>query len=197
MRYRPITNDEGILRSRLNELKVFFFRSGYPERLVNLILDAIPNQPRSLEYAKSDAKHFITPWVVTYGPGYDETKKVEKEINELLGLSDTWKSKSQKKIIQVVPRRAANLKDLLFKRKALALDPEREYGTVKCGGNGCQTCSLVSNTVFLDSENGKIKTAGGSCKSWNVVHGFQCKLCNQVCGQTTESLNNRVNGRRS
>ena len=133
MRYRRIVNDEGILRSRLNELKVFFSRSGYPERLVNSILDAIPNQPRSLEYTKSDAKHFITPWVVTYGPGYDETKKVEKEINELLGLSDTWKSKSQK-IIQVVPRRAANLKDLLFKRKALALDPEREYGTVKCGG---------------------------------------------------------------
>ena len=135
---------------------------------------------------------------MTYGPVYVEIKKVEKEINELLGLSDTWKSKSQKKIIQVVPRRAANLKDLLFKRKALALDPEREYGTVKCGGNGCQTCSLVSNTVFLDSENGKIKTAGGSCKSWNVVYGFQCKLCNiRYVSKTTESLNNRVNGHRS
>ena len=98
----------------------------------------------------------------------------------------------------MVPRRAPNLKDLLFKRKALALDPEWEHGTVKCHADGCQTCSLVSNTVFLDSEDGRIKTAGGNCKSCNVVYGFQCKLCNiRYVGKTTESLNNRINGHRS
>ena len=100
MRYRRIINDDGLLRSRLAELKVFFARSGYPEGLLNSILDAIPDQPRSLEYSKNDEKQFITPWVVTYGPGYDETKKVEKEVNELLSLSDTWKSTSQRKLIQ-------------------------------------------------------------------------------------------------
>ena len=86
---------------------------------------------------------------MTYGPGYDESKKVEKEVNESLSLSDTWKSTSQQKLVQVIPIRAPDLKDLLFKRKALAVDPEEVYGTVECGsGNGCQTCSLISNTVF-------------------------------------------------
>ena len=196
MRYRRIINDDDILRKRLDELKVFFVRSGYPERLLNSILDAVPNQPCSLEYSKNDEKQFITPWVVTYGPGYDETKKVEKEVNELLSRSETWKNTSQRKLVQVIPRRAPNLKSLLFKRKALALDPEQVYGTVKCGSeNGCQTCSLVSNTVFHNSD---IRTVSGTCISWNVVYGFQCKLCKiRYVGKTTDTLRDRVNGHRS
>jgi len=76
----------------------------------------------------------------------------------------------------VVPRRAPNLKDLLFKRKALALDPEWEHGTVKCHADGCQTCSLVSNTVFLDSENGRIKTAGAIASHAMLYMGFNANF---------------------
>ena len=66
--------------------------SGYPAKLVNSILDPIPQKPRNLECAVDQPdKKIITPWVVTYGVGFDEAKNVEKDINELLNLSDTWK----------------------------------------------------------------------------------------------------------
>ena len=61
--------------------------SGYPAKLVNSILDSIPQKPRNLEYATNEVnKKIITPWVVTYGPGYDEAKNMEKNVNELLSL---------------------------------------------------------------------------------------------------------------
>ena len=199
MRYRRIINNDDILRERLIELKSFFIRSGYPERLISSILDAVPNQPRSLDAANNrNEKEFITPWVVTYGPGFDDAKRVEKDVNELLILSDTWKNENKTKIIQVVSRRAPNLKDLLFRRKALALDPEEQSGIVKCNGANCQTCRLVDNTIALSCGNEIICTANGNCKSWNVIYCFQCKLCNiKYVGKTVTSLNDRVNGHRS
>ena len=67
---------------------------------------------------------------MTYGPGYDEAKHLEHEVNELLLLSDTWKDSGVQKIVKVVPRRAPNLKDILFKRKQIALNCSRNEGTV-------------------------------------------------------------------
>ena len=90
LRYCRIINDNVILAERLTELKSYFMNSGYPAKLVSSILDPIPEKSRNLEYAANQAdKKFITPWVVTYGPGYDEAKHKEKDVNELLSLSDT------------------------------------------------------------------------------------------------------------
>ena len=101
MRYRRIINNDDILRERLIELKSFFIRSGYPERLISSILDAVPNQPRSLDAANNrNEKEFITPWVVTYGPGFDDAKRVEKDVNELLIQSDTWKMKIRQRLFK-------------------------------------------------------------------------------------------------
>ena len=113
MRYRRIINDDEILKLRLNELKTYFINSGFPGNFVCSILDSILLKPHSLEYVTRDNKDFITPWVVTYGPGFDETKKVAKTVNEMLTMSETWRDKEVKNIIQVVARRAPNLKDLL------------------------------------------------------------------------------------
>ena len=167
--------------------------------MINSILDAVPNQPRILDAVKNDTeKDFVTPWVVTYGPGFDDAKRVERDVNELLTLSDTWKNENKNKIVQVVPRRAPNLKDLLFRRKALALDSEEQTGMVKCLATNCQTCKLVTNTSGLLCGNEEICTANGNCKSWNVIYCFQCKLCNiRYVGKTVTSLSDRVNGHRS
>ena len=198
LRYRRIINDNLILENRLKELKSYFISSSYPEKLINAILDPLPEKPRILEYAekKPDGK-FIVPWVVTYGPGYDETKQKEKDINELLSLSGTWKETEGRKIVQVVPRRGKNLKDLLFRRKSIALTPEFS-GTYSCEATGCQTCGLVSNTDSLHHRNADFVTAGGCCKSCNVIYCFQCKLCEILyVGKTSDPLHVRVNGHRS
>ena len=198
IRYRRIINCDSLLRQRLDELSMFFVNSGYPSQFVHSIFDDVLLKPRSLNYNSKKDKNFVVPWIVTYGPGFEESKKCAKEVNEMLKLSDTWKD-DEKKVLQVVPRRAPNLEDILFKRKATALFCTSELGTHKCGSkHGCQTCLLVSNTTYLHHKNNKFKTAGGDCKSFNLIYCFQCKLCEMLyVGKTTDSLHERVNGHRS
>ena len=167
MRYRRIINNDSLLKDRLAQLKTFFIRSGYPVQLVSSILDDVAKKPRILDYVSRDnSKPFITPWVVTYGPGFDEAKKFENEVNELLSYSGTWKDTNVKKIVHVVPRKAPNLKDLLFKRKSLAcLLPTAvgvlSQGLATCNAPGCLTCELIDPTVPLYYGKNQINTAGG------------------------------------
>ena len=198
LRYRRIVNDDALLKTRLDELSKFFINSGYPDKLVNSVFSVVLSKPRSLAYKPKTKKDFIVTWVSTYGPGFNETKLCAKEINELLKLSDTWKDRNVRNIIQVVPRRAPNLKDLLFKRKAIALGQTSEEGTVPCKVKSCQTCSLVGNSAFLHHKGKQYKTVGGNCKSFNVIYCFQCKICEILyVGKTVDALHERVNGHRS
>ena len=129
--------------------------------MVSSILDDIQSKPRSLIYNQDkDEKKFVTPWVVTYGPGFDETRKVAEDVNELLSLSDTWRDKDVGNVFQVVARRAPNLKDMLFRRRSFCVDPKAEQGTVKCGTKNCMCCKLVSKTPYLNHRNNMYKTVG-------------------------------------
>ena len=198
--FEVLSTVKSILEKRLVESKVYFLNSGYPAKLVNSILDPIPQKSRSLEYAVNQPdKKIITPWVVTYGPGYDEAKSMEKNVNELLSLSDTWKEADVQNVVKVIPRKGPNLKSLLFKRKNLALCSLDSGGFVsskKCGSR-CQTYTLISNTEFLNHNGCAMKTVGGDCKSWNVVYCFQCKICNnKYVGKTVDPLHERMNGHR-
>jgi hypothetical protein len=198
LRYRRIINDDCLLRERLDQLSVFFIKSGYPDKLVNSVFNVVSTKPRSLAYKPKTEKDFVVPWISTYGPGFDESKLCAKEVDELLKLSDTWKDKNVRNVIQVVPRRAPNLKDLLFKRKAIALGHTSENGTVPCNATNCQSCLLVSNSVFLDHKGKQFKTVGGTCKSFNLIYCFQCKICDILyVGKTVDALHERVNGHRS
>ena len=68
----------------------------------------------------------MTPWSVTFGPGFHQAKIVAKNLNESIKLSDTWKEEfpSQTPLLKVVSKRAPNIKDILFKRKSIALKPQ-------------------------------------------------------------------------
>ena len=165
--------------------------------------------PRKLEYKKKseDEKDtFHATWVTTYGQGYDEVVKKSDEINKTLSLSPTWRKAKSRNVVKVVPRRAPNLKDVLFKRKAIALgtgigkslpctDP-----TVKKRGAKCQCCQLVSKSASIESNGTVVETAGGNCKSSNIIYAATCKLCtenNVYIGKTVMSLHERVNSHRS
>ena len=189
LRYRRVINNDDILKDRLNELKTFFIKSSYPEKMVSSILDSILCKPRSLEYHQNEEKkEFITPWIVTYGPGFDEARNVAKGVNELLSLSETWRDKNVNNVVHVVARRASNLKDMLFRRHSFCVDPKRELGTVKCEATNCMSCDLVSRTPYLNHRNNMYKTVGGDCNAFNLVYCFQCKLCSILyVGKTVDT----------
>ena len=124
IRYRRIINDDELLSFRLNELENFFINSSYPQKMVNDILSRIKHLPRVLEYnTRESSADNMTPWTVTYGPGFEDAKVKSKELNESIRLSTSWKeeSLSNTPVLKVISKRAPNLKDTLFKRKSIAL----------------------------------------------------------------------------
>ena len=142
-------NDNETLNCRLEELKEAFRNSAYPNDLIDELVDPVKKYERSLEYKPSSEKEklFKVPWVTTFGAGYEEAKQKSKKINQTLSLSNTWKNEKGP-IILPVCRRAPNLKDTLFQRKALALKPN-DTTLVPCSslkkekwGRKCQCCHI-------------------------------------------------------
>ena len=73
-----------------------------------------------------------------------------------------------------------------------------ENGLAKCNAARCQTCVMTSNDNSLFHRGKQINTLRASCKSWNIIYAFQCKICNILyVGKTSDPLNCRVNGHRS
>ena len=209
LRYRRIINDDVLLDERLAELQLFFERSSYPPDLVREVINGVKARPRTLEYKEKDQNApSFTPWIVTYGAGYEETKEKAKETNDIISNSRTWNSEPSERVpnLQVVTRRAPNLKDTLFKRKKLALGSESR-ATVPCTkpgekkkGRPCQTCLLVSGTSVVANNGHSVNTQGGNCKTRNIVYAATCKLCaanSMYVGKTVTSLSQRINGHRS
>jgi len=209
LRYRRIINDDVLLDERLAELQLFFERSSYPTDMVREVISDVKSRPRTLQYKEKDqGPPSFTPWIVTFGAGYEETKEKAKEASNIISNSRTWSSENPERIpkLQVVTRRGPNLKDTLFKRKKLALgsesrttDPCTKPGEKK-KGRPCQTCHLVSGNSMVSNNGHSVRTQGGNCKTRNIVYGATCKLCtvnNVYVGKTVTSLSQRVNGHRS
>ena len=128
-------NDEDLLKLRLEELVGYFVKSSYPKETVRseVVADVL-KKPRVLGYKEiPGSAGKTTPWIITYEVGYAENKEKVQELNTILESANTWKNVEPALIpkLQVVTRRASNLKDVLFKRKALALGL-RSTATVPC-----------------------------------------------------------------
>ena len=66
-------------------------------------------------------------------------------------------------------------------------------------GAKCQCCLLVSKSDTIVSNGIIVKTAGGTCKTGNIIYGATCLLCavnNVYVGKTVQELHARVNGHR-
>lgn len=209
LRYRRIVNDEDLLDKRLKELQSYFEQSSYPSDMVKEVISEVRSRPRSLGYRTTNQDPTVfTPWIITYGAGYNETKEKAKEVNDIITESRTWSNEAPSKIpkFQVVTRRAPSLKDTLFKRKKLALG-SGSSSTEPCTkpderkrGRPCMTCKLVSETSSVSNNSNTVRTQGGNCKSRNIVYAATCKLCtrnNVYVGKTVSTLSQRVNGHRS
>ena len=89
---RRIVSNEDKLQSRLDELTDAFIASGYNKGSVKRILDKIAAKPRVLSYNKKNRNDkIIVPWVITYGPGVEETRSFVQHGSKILNKSSTWK----------------------------------------------------------------------------------------------------------
>jgi hypothetical protein len=210
IRYRRIINDDNLFLLRLVELRGFFIKSSYPEYLVDRALDKVRSRPRILQYkAKAKEEQPFVPWIVTYGAGFDEAKKMAVEVNEILANSSTWGDKTPERSmkVKVISRRSPNIKDLLFKRRSISMSSsETSLATVPCTkpeerkrGRPCQSCMLMSGTPEIRNNDRTAKSAGGNCKSKGLIYAAQCVLCfinNTYAGKTVQELHCRINAHR-
>ena len=155
-------------------------------------MDPIKLLPRVLHPTERDSEDKFTPWVVTYGPGFEEARDFSQSLNHTLDHSDTWKDR-QTQPIKVIFRKAPTLQGMLFKRKKLALscteDSAVQSGTQPCGGRGCQMCHLVSRSDCFFRSNKRISGVDGNCKSNNIIYCAVCKLCDKpYVGKTTTPM---------
>lgn len=210
LRYRRVVNNEEILNLRFQELQEFFVRSSYPLDMVRGVIDEVKLKPRDLGYkTRTGTGQTTTPWILTYGAGYEAAKKKIHSLNDTLSNSRTWLNEDPETIpkFQVVTRRAPNLRDSLFKRKALALEPSGSASTVPCTAPGekkrgapCQTCKVCSNKSCVENNGTTVKAQGGNCKTKNLIYAATCQLCSKnkvYVGKTVTQLSHRVNGHRS
>ena len=119
-------------------------------------------------------------------------------------MSNTWKRESGP-VLQTVARRAPNIKDLLFKRKQLALKPNSDV-MVPCSailpkrkGPKCQCCTMLSTDSQVSTNGVTVNCAGGTCKSSNIIYCAECILCkrfNYYVGKTVTNLHERINSHR-
>ena len=98
---------------------------------MNSIKQYVLNLDRNLNY-KSRANEelsgwFGAAWITTYGPGFDEVKGIVSLTNETLKASPLFNDLTYP-VLGVVPRRAANLQDMLFNQKALGLGTGIAFG---------------------------------------------------------------------
>ena len=189
LRLRRIINDSTRLEKRLDDLKADFRKCGYPERMLNNIMQKVKKMERVLEPVKrTEEKEDKVMVVSTFGRDQklvEATKKIEK-------LSDKFQFKYVKKT-------RPSLRNTLVKSKKCSLgNPQGK--TKPCLRRNCKACKMVSGANFVTDMTGKkYKSAEGKCSTRNVIYHAQCKLCvkaNCYCGKTTQPLNSRISGHR-
>ena len=210
VRYRRIINTDDVLEIRLRELYQRFIKCNYPKKMLDDIFGKVKNMPRNIQYSTKEAeKKSQVYWISSYDPGHGAVKEFTDKVNTALKDSPTWKEDADKSpIIKVVPRRSPNVKDLLFKRRALAHNikpggklsgPCTQPG-VKKKGRKCMQCPLMSGRSYIRHDDANYNSHGGNCQTRNVIYIASCKLClykMKYVGKTVQQLRERVNKHRN
>ena len=191
LRLRRIINCDVRLASRLDELKLDFKKSGYPDKMLTNIINKVKVCKRTLDKPDNQGdteKDEDTIMVIsTFGRDKiltDATKKIEKNSESIK--------------FRYVKKTGPSIKSMVVKSKASALG--QPYGkTERCNNNAnCKGCNMMSNQDFVvDYYEKKFRSARGKCNSNNLIYYAKCKHCSKgYVGKTTQKLNGRISGHR-
>ena len=203
LRIRRIVSNEDKLQSRFDELTDAFIISGYNKGSVKRILDKVAAKPRVLSYNKNnrnDNDKIIVPWVITYGPGVEETRSFVQHGSKILNKSSTWKDIGAR--VMICTRRAPKPGDRLFKRKSISLSvPGEHKGTSSCGRSRCLSCQLINSATTITSTSDGRRyhiNYSATCTSKCLVYLAEfVHSGKQYVGNTTQLLRGRITGRRN
>ena len=94
-------------------------------------------------------------------------------------------------------RTAPSIRNKLSALKYHALG-SRFGQTKSCNTPGCDCCNTISKQAEHMVNGVKVRTAPGTCESYNIVYLAECAICSMFyMGRTTSALRTRCNGHRS
>ena len=197
IRLRRIINSQERLKIRLEELKRAFKDAGYPNRMVDNIGTKVLNSERNLDRRKPVEKTEDEPLpirvVSTFGSDSDlvsVVRKYEDHLQRTRSFSESGNSKQAptsgdlpsgkhgKKLFQFVKKTGSNLRNRLVKVKDLALG-NRHGQSSPCNQKNCGTCYSINKTEEFVVNGRKVKSAPGTCITYNVIYLVLCKICNR------------------
>ena len=116
---------------------------------------------------------------ITYGPDAGQTREFVQQDSKILNKSPVWRDLGAR--VMVCTRRSANLRDLLYKRKAFSLSVHGENkGTSPRGVKRCLSCKLVNPVTTVTStttSNCYRINCNATCISRCLVYLAECTVC--------------------
>ena len=189
LRLRRIINNNERLYTHLNEMKTNFKNCGYPNKLVENIIEKVKTLPRILiNVERNGTSNNDNPLRVVSTHGADtELCDTLKSVSELLPFK-----------LEYVKKTGASLNSRLCKSKFISTGP-KHGATVRCNRTRCKACRYMSNKETVMDTNGKIyKSGSGTCCSRNCIYLAKCKLCSKpYTGKTTQMVCGRISEHKS
>jgi hypothetical protein len=140
---------------------------------------------RTRSFSQSDA--FISP--TTSNPVSRTTSPAPSQIN----VSSTKQQDGKRtSLFSFVKKTGASIRSKVVKTKELALG--KRFGKTKpCRHRNCALCPMISSKERYRYNNTTVKTAEGSCSSYNVVYLVVCSICwKHYVGRTCRHLRARI-----
>ena len=146
LRLRRICSERKDLKSHGRELKGWFLRRGYPQRIIEEQVDRAFRLPLENDTQQNKMKNGI-PLAVTYSPAFRNlSATLQNNFNILYSEEEVRTVFTASPFVAY--RSARSLKNFLVRSKVYPL--ERTVGSSKCGSKRCQVAFMFQKQIFLN-----------------------------------------------
>ena len=197
LRMKRICTHKADLETHLLDLKTWFSKRGYPEKLVVEQIQRALKPTQNNNFGNNGTHSSKLPLVVTYHPKLANMSNKMRNHQRIFNFDEEVKKLFLDSFF-VSFRSARNLKSHLVRSKVYP--KERKVGSRKCGKASCRVCDNVQNSdIFKGKHDDKIYKINHwlTCDDKCLIYLLSCSVCGiQYIGQTTGKFRFRWNNYR-
>ena len=106
-------------------------------------------------------------------------------------------SRNNDNLFQFVKKTGTNIRARLVNTEEFALGPK--FGkTQPCNNKKCKCCIMIRNDDKFHVNGQLVRTAPGSCRTYNIIYLVRCSTCDEAyIGRTVKQLHERIHGHRA